>query len=74
MDKNFIIFNKEFIEAARPLFTKDNRGLRYGDAVFETLRYHKGIPLFFNDHSTRLLKAMDTLKWAKTLCLRFEEL
>jgi branched-chain amino acid aminotransferase len=61
-EHRYIIFNSKITEGGKPLFTTDNRAFRYGDALFETIRYHKGIPLLFNDHYNRLRNGMNILK------------
>lgn len=61
-NKSYIIFNGELIPADNPVVAADNRAFRYGDAVFETIRYHKGIPLFFDEHYKRLKHGMNILK------------
>ena len=40
----------------------DNRGLNYGDAVFETLRLFAGRIFFWEDHYERLITSMKILK------------
>ena len=40
----------------------DNRGLNYGDALFETLRYWGGKIYFWEDHYFRLLASMRMLR------------
>ena len=59
--KSYINFNGSLKPADRPVLTVDNRAFRYGDALFETIRYHKGIPLFFDNHYNRLVHGMDVL-------------
>ncbi len=59
--EKYIIFNGEPVMKNKPVFTVDNRAFRYGDSVFETIRYHKGSPLFFDDHYRRLTFGMDIL-------------
>ncbi|NPA36048.1 MAG: aminotransferase IV [Chlorobi bacterium] len=71
---NFIIFNHKFEEAEKPLFTKNNRGLKFGDALFETIRYHKGTTLYLNDHITRLHKGLSTLMMEPCFSLNHDEL
>ncbi len=60
--KKNIILNGEIIPSGESVLSIENRAFRFGDAVFETIRYHKGIPLFFDDHHKRLLQGMSTLK------------
>ena len=57
-----IILNGKIVSADRPVLSIENRGFRFGDALFETIRYHKGTPLFFDDHYSRLLQGVSTLK------------
>ncbi|MCZ4320176.1 aminotransferase class IV [Aequorivita viscosa] len=40
----------------------DNRGLNYGDAVFETMRYSGGKIYFWEDHYFRLMASMRMLR------------
>ncbi len=40
----------------------DNRGLHYGDAVFETIRYSAGKLFFWEDHYFRLMASMRILR------------
>lgn len=63
MDINtFIILNGKILPANQPVLTLENRSFRYGDAIFETIRYRKGVPLYFNNHISRLLNGMAILK------------
>lgn len=39
-----------------------NRGLFYGDSVFETIRCHLGTPLFYEAHYFRLMSSMRILR------------
>jgi branched-chain amino acid aminotransferase len=39
-----------------------NRGILYGDGVFETIRVAKGKPLFFDDHHKRLIEGCRLLR------------
>jgi branched-chain amino acid aminotransferase len=61
-NKKYLILNGHFYETDRPLFSPENRAFRYGDGLFETIRCHKTIPLFFEEHYDRLLRGMATLK------------
>ncbi len=48
--------------ASEATISVDNRGLLYGDAVFETLRYSAGKVFFWEDHYFRLMAAMRVLR------------
>src|SRR5690554_3094965 len=49
-------------EDSTPILTLNNRGLNYGDAVFETLRYTGGKIYFWEDHYFRLMASMRILR------------
>lgn len=49
-------------DASLPIFYVNNRGFRYGDGVFETMRLYKGRVLFADLHFSRLLAGMEILK------------
>ena len=53
-----IIHNGVLDYTQSPVFTAQNRGLLYGDAVFETLRYSQGHIHFWENHYFRLMAAM----------------
>lgn len=44
------------------IFQYGNRGLRYGDALFETMRYVNGSLFFWEDHYFRLMASMRILR------------
>lgn len=58
----FINHNGNFMPADLPVLNVNNRGFRYGDALFETIRYSCGKPLFLKEHLQRLLNGMRVLK------------
>jgi 4-amino-4-deoxychorismate lyase len=43
-------------------FALNDRGLAYGDGVFETLLVHTGEPVWWDEHWQRLLRGADVLK------------
>jgi branched-chain amino acid aminotransferase len=49
------------LDASVPVLFADNRGVRYGDAVFESMRFAHGEILFYEDHFDRLRRAMDVI-------------
>lgn len=57
-----INFNGSLVSSAEPVLPIHNRGFRYGDGLFETLRVMDGQPLFLNRHCQRLLEGMRFMK------------
>ncbi|WP_430907518.1 aminotransferase class IV [Maribacter sp. 2-571] len=57
-----IDFNGKLLPYDTPLVTYTNRGLRYGDSVFETLRVVNGTLFFWEDHYLRLMASMRILR------------
>ena len=57
-----INLNGVLYEESTPILTLNNRGLNYGDAVFETLRFTDGKILFWEDHYFRLMASMRILR------------
>ncbi len=59
----FFIHNGKFHQENDPVISPDNRSFRYGDGVFETLRFHlNDIPLW-EFHQQRLFSALEKLKF-----------
>lgn len=58
----FINFNGEIVPADSSLLTVANRGFRYGDGLFESMRVMKGKLKFPELHAERLQKGMKALK------------
>jgi branched-chain amino acid aminotransferase len=65
----FVCFNGKIIPADQPLFTAQNRGFRYGDGVFETIKVHKANIALASLHFERLFLSLQLLK----IHLPFEE-
>lgn len=59
--RGFIFFNGEIIPANEKIVGAANRGLRYGEGVFETIRYNGKIPLL-TYHFDRLSNGLQTLQ------------
>jgi len=55
-------FNGEILTEDTAILTHDNRGLKFGDALFETLRCVNGILFFWEDHYFRLMASMRILR------------
>jgi branched-chain amino acid aminotransferase len=58
----WINFNGKFYRADAYLLGVNNRAFCYGDALFETMRWHDKKILFFHDHVDRLFSGMQFLK------------
>lgn len=59
---NFISFNGKIVPAAQPILTADNKGYRYGDGLFETMKVCKGQLLLSTYHFQRLFDGLSLLK------------
>ena len=56
-----INFNGDLLKEAN-IITNENRGYKYGDAVFETIKVVHGKLLFWEDHYFRLMSAMRIMR------------
>lgn len=54
-------FNGKLFQEGTPVIGVDNRGLRYGDGLFETIKYADGKLLLADEHFARLWKGMELL-------------
>lgn len=57
-----INFNGSLFPEDKEILTSKNRGLKYGDALFETLRCVNGTLFFWEDHYFRLMASMRMLR------------
>lgn len=57
-------FNGSFFSEEQHFLNQENRGLRYGDALFETIRVVNGKIFFWEDHYLRLMASMRILRMA----------
>ncbi len=58
----WINYNGEYYRAGSPVLTVSNRGLRYGDGIFETLLVQNGRIRLWDLHFDRLLGGMRVLR------------
>lgn len=58
----FVCHNGEMLPAETPLFGAGNRGFRYGDGVFETIKVFEGRLLLAPLHFARLFTALQLLQ------------
>lgn len=59
---SIVNFNGEILQADTNFLNHENRGLRYGDALFETIRIINGRIVFWEDHYLRLMASMRILR------------
>ncbi|WP_411274412.1 aminotransferase class IV [Daejeonella sp.] len=62
MTKQFINFNGEIVPSEQQLLTVANRGFKYGDGLFESMRLLNGKLMFAELHSERIRKGLRLLK------------
>lgn len=55
-------FNGELLPNSNTFLNSQNRGLRYGDSLFESMRGVKGKLFFWEDHYLRLMASMRMLR------------
>ena len=55
-------FNGKLIVSGSDFINHNNRGLRYGDALFETIRTVNGTIFFWEEHYLRLMASMRILR------------
>jgi len=62
MQQEYILHNDEFIAIDEKILTVKNRGFRYGDGLFESMRMTGGKLKFAELHADRLQAGMNALK------------
>ena len=65
MSLSFINFNGNILPENDPVLKVSNRGFRYGDGLFESMRYMKGSLRFTDMHIDRIQKGMKLLRFDK---------
>jgi branched-chain amino acid aminotransferase len=60
---SFLLFNGKIYPADAPLIAATNRGLRYGDGIFETIRMVNNDMPLFDLHMQRFFNGLSTLKF-----------
>ena len=58
---SFFIFNDKILPNGTSILGPDNRGLKYGDGLFETMKFESGELIFEEEHFERLWHGMETL-------------
>jgi len=62
MSVTYLNFNGSILPSDHPIFEAHNRGFRYGDGLFESMRFLKGKLKFPEMHIDRIQKGMKLLK------------
>jgi 4-amino-4-deoxychorismate lyase len=57
----FLVYNNTLAEETTFALPPDNRGLHYGDGLFETIRYQNGHIWFWPSHADRLQRGLNAL-------------
>ncbi|HKL90836.1 MAG TPA: aminotransferase class IV, partial [Allomuricauda sp.] len=55
-------YNGALLAKDKAIFTHNNRAFKYGDALFESVRYVNGTLFFWEDHYFRLMASMRILR------------
>jgi len=55
-----ICYNGNYIDNVS--INSDNRGFKYGDCFFETIKCYNGLPLFWESHYFRMASSFGMLK------------
>jgi branched-chain amino acid aminotransferase len=63
MNELFFVYNNKFFRSGEPVISAGNRGLRYGDGLFETMRIRKGRILNAGFHFDRLVHGLSLLQF-----------
>lgn len=61
-EKRFTCLNGSFVLAHRAAVSVADRGFRFGDGVFETIRVARGVPLYWDNHMNRLADGLRALR------------
>ena len=61
----FFNYNGKYYEEGTPIINADSRALRYGDGIFETIKFKNNESILLDEHLKRLWLGMDLLKFEK---------
>ena len=62
MQDSYCIYNGHLISLYEPAISFSNRAFRYGDSLFESIRFTNGKIMFLADHVKRMKLSMTTLR------------
>src|SRR5262249_9052616 len=58
----FVIINNRLLPGSEATISIQDRGFKFGDGLFETLRVHRGVPYQFAMHLARLHSGLTALR------------
>jgi branched-subunit amino acid aminotransferase/4-amino-4-deoxychorismate lyase len=58
---NYINYNGKLFDENEPIVAAQNRGLRYGDGIFETIKLKHGKLILCDEHFARLWKCYNLI-------------
>lgn len=61
MSRNLAYFNDRFIGLDEPVLSIEERGLQFGDGIYEMLRIYEGYPYMLEEHLDRLLSSAEAI-------------
>ena len=62
MQDSYCIYNGHLVSMYEPAISFSNRAFRYGDSLFESIRFTNGKIMFLADHVKRIKLSMTTLR------------
>lgn len=60
--KSNVLSQKEFVQKEQLLYPFEERGLQFGDGVYEVIRVYEGYYYLLNDHVERLFRSAQAIK------------
>lgn len=61
--QSWVLYNNKFYASGEPVFLSDNRGYRYGDGFFETMKCFRGKIILKDLHADRFFKSLELLQF-----------
>ncbi|MFK7756257.1 MAG: aminotransferase class IV [Flavobacteriales bacterium] len=71
---NYILHNGTFLDSSLPSIYVSNRGFKYGDGFFESIRIIDGKPVFLENHYTRMVDGLKVYKIDKPVDFNLQTL
>src|SRR5690625_458415 len=59
---SFVFSQNKFINKHELVFPFEERGLQFGDGVYEVIRIYNGVPFLLDEHIERLFKSLQAIK------------